>query len=226
MKRSIISIMVLFVVLQGILAQGKVIKSSRSKKEPPKILWVSDPVRPDEAIMLQGGNFGSDAAVEIARLEDGRSEAPAQKELAGEIQWTKVTALQKTDNCVKMVLPGDWKMGVFAIRITAGGGVSLPVLVNAPGIWWIQGDLGETASIGGWIRVLGKSLNFGGTSIAWLQPENGQAVRLESTQSGCYNLRFEIPAAMKQGKYNVWVHNGLGGEAAWMKADAIEIKQP
>ncbi len=131
----------------------------------PCIFWASDPVRPDETVLLQGSDFGTTAIVEIARLDDAAAgEPPDPPRLAREAQlsqikaWTPVPVLQGTDESLKFVVPADWAPGVFVCRITAGGATSDPALLNEPDPWWIQGDEGEAATAGGWLRVLGKSL--------------------------------------------------------------------
>ncbi|MCX5684426.1 MAG: glycosyl hydrolase family 28-related protein, partial [Planctomycetota bacterium] len=211
----------------------------------PTIFWASDPVRPDETVLVQGADFGPAAVVEVARLEDGKPTAPAitiappvafalptataspgASAVPAALAWRKVPVLQASDCSLKFALPADAKMGVFAFRVTAGGAAGGPVLLNAPDPWWVQGDRGETATPGGWIRVLGKCLNFGGRSLARLQPAQGQALALESAAADGYSLRFALPPEAVPGDYAVSVHNGLGGDAAWRPAGTIRIEAP
>ena len=70
---------------------------------------------------------------------------------------------------LKCVVPASWPMGIWACRVRRGAALSEPVILNAPEPWWWNGDGGETASPGGWLRVFGKSLNFGGASQAVLR---------------------------------------------------------
>ena len=60
-------------------------------------------------------------------------------------------------------------MSIWACRVRRGETLSEPVILNAPEPWWWNGDSGQTASPGGWLRVFGKSLNFGGASQAVLR---------------------------------------------------------
>jgi hypothetical protein len=140
--------------------------------------------------------------------------------------WTRVPVLQGSDCSLKFVLPADWKMGVFACRVTAGAASSAPVLVNAPDPWWMQGDHGATATPGGWLRVFGKSLGFDHHCIVRLEPEQGTALTLEPTAADCFALRLELPADLKPGPCTVSVHNGFGGNAAWRKAGPLLVESP
>ena len=42
----------------------------------PRIFWASSPVRPDETVLVQGSDFGPNAIVEMARLDDTTKETP------------------------------------------------------------------------------------------------------------------------------------------------------
>lgn len=189
----------------------------------PQVFWASDPVRPNETVLLQGSDFGGVEAVEVARLEDGKPTVPAA---LGETKaWTRVPVVQASDCSLKFTLPADWKMGVFACRVTVGGASSSAVLINAPDPWWLQGDRGESATPGGWLRIFGKSLGFDLHSLVRLEPEKGEAVVLEPAGDG-FALRLELPASLAPGVYKVYVHNGLGGNVAWRKAGTLRVEAP
>ena len=195
-----------------------------SGAEPPRIFWASDPVRPNETVLLQGSGFSGQAVVEVARLEDGPATAPGER--AEPKTWTRAAVLQASECCLKFVVPAEWKQGVYSCRVVADGAASPTVCINAPDPWWVQGDGGETASPGGWLRVLGKSLNFGGVSAGRLEGEQGAQAALEPAAADNYSLRFAVPADLKPGPYRVLVQNGLGGNAAWREAGAIRIEPP
>ncbi|MFI5380467.1 MAG: hypothetical protein ACHRHE_14305 [Tepidisphaerales bacterium] len=188
----------------------------------PRIFWASDPVRPDETVLLQGSGLDQ-ATVEMARLED----APATTPVAGgKIEkWTPVPVLQGSEQSLKFLVPAAWPMGVFACRVTAGGATSEPVILNAPDPWWVQGDEGESASPGGWLRVMGKSLRFGERAAAVrLENEQGEAIALKPVAADGYCIRMEQAKDLKPGSYTVQVHNGFGGNAAWRQAGKVQVK--
>lgn len=206
---------------------------------PPRVFWASDPVRPGETVMVHGSDLGdaaTPATVEMARFDDGDPAAapttPATRPAAPD-HWARVPVLQAGDDgrTLKFAVPAAWQPGVFACRVTAGGSASDPVLVNAPDPWWVQGDEGEAASPGGWLRVFGKSLAAGGDAaaaaeaLARLEPEaGGEPTPLRpAAGSDDYGLRFDVPPAVPPGKYAVRVHNGRGGPAAWRLAGTVAI---
>lgn len=191
----------------------------------PHVFWVSDPVRPDETVMLQGSDLGgSPATVEMARLEDTPNSVPSQALQVK--QWERTPLLQGSDEALKFVVPAKWKMGVFACRVTANGATGETVLINAPDPWWAQGDEGETARSGGWLRVMGKSLAIGGHSLIRLQPAKGEATTLQTASADDYSLRFDLPRDLKPREYAIAVHNGSGGSAGWREAGKILIEAP
>ena len=84
-----------------------------------------------------------------------------------------VKPLQVSDHSIKLVIPPTFKPGLFAFRVRNGAEVSPVRVVNAPDVWRLQGDKGEAASPGGWVRLFGKCLNFGGTSLVTLKAKQG-----------------------------------------------------
>ena len=173
--------------------------------DAPQIIWSSDPVRPGETLVLQGANFGTNPMVEIR----------AGKALTG--AWTRAEILQRSEDNLKIVMPADWPMGAFACRVADSGEVVSPVSwINVPDVWWAQGDLGKAASPGGWLRMFGRNLNFGGQSTVRLEGETTGEVKLEATNADCYSLCFALPQSLPAGTCNVQVHNGLAGAEPWL----------
>ena len=65
----------------------------------PVVFWHSDPVSPNETLVIAGGNFTSDAVVELSVvIEKGE----------GEPEWTPVKPLQATGTSLKAVIPVAW----------------------------------------------------------------------------------------------------------------------
>jgi len=185
------------------------------------IFWASDPVRPEETVLVHGSDFSPDAVVEMARLADAKTTAPADTLQIS--AWTKVPVLQGSDQGLKFAVPAAWKNGVFAYRLSAGGTSTKPLLLNAPAPWWIQGDEGAAASPGGWLRIMGKSLAIEGAATARLEPQQGAAILLRPTSADPFSTRYAVPADLAAGRYQVQVHNGCGGNAAWRPAGTVQI---
>ncbi|MFA6046839.1 MAG: hypothetical protein WC718_17790, partial [Phycisphaerales bacterium] len=163
----------------------------------PALFWHSDPVGPDETLVIAGGNFASDAVVELGVI--GKT---------GDPEWTSVKPLQSTETSLKAVIPSAWPVGIYACRVKQGASFSKIVSVNAPDVWWKQGDEGvDRARQGGWLMILGKCLDFEDQAAVSLVAEGKpkEAIALEMENTSCFSLKAKIPATLKPGQYRVLV---------------------
>lgn len=190
---------------------------------PPIITWASDPVRPDETVVLIGEGFGGESTVEIGRLPDTRTTTPRVGPAIAVERWEKLRPLQTSEQSLKCVVPKSWSAGVWACRVRRGEAVSEPVVINAPDPWWFSGDGGEIASPGGWLRVFGKSLKFGGDNLAVLRMRDGPMVTLKPSEADEYAMKLALPGDLAAGNYTLWVHNGAGGDAAWRSLGNVTV---
>ena len=182
----------------------------------PQVIWVSEPVRPDETLMVMGEGFTSNSVVELGLPTD--SAKPEVKE------WTALRPIQASERSLKVVVPKAWPLNVWACRVREGRAVSSVGFLNEPEVWWWNGDGGEFATPGGWLRVFGKSLNFGGKSAMRLRAGDGRSVELVPRESSCYELAFTLPSDTAPGDYALTVHNGLGGNAVWRSAGTVTVR--
>jgi len=199
----------------------------------PRVVWASDPVLPGETVVMIGEGFGADTAVRIGRAVDGAPGEPVERTSAEVKDWQTVKPLQVSAQSAKFAVPAAWQLGVFVCQAVGSDGAASPDAVNAPDPWWLQGDRGESCSPGGWLRVFGKSLNFGDyggerdapDSKVFLRFETNEAVLLTPTAASCYALTVALPADITAGRATVYVHNGFGGHATWRRAGVIDIRQ-
>jgi hypothetical protein len=191
----------------------------------PTIFWASDPVGPDETVLLLGDGFADTATVEMARLDDAPAKAPPALPLVVS-KWTPVKPLQASRQCVKAAIPSAFKPGVYAVRVRQGADASTPWLVNAPTPWWVQGDEGQRATPGGWLRVFGKCLGMGSTPQVVLQRPGMQPVVLKAAKADCWALAVALPPTLVPGSYFVFVYNGWGGTAGVREAGTFTIVPP
>ncbi len=179
--------------------------------ETPHIVWASDPVRPGETVMLIGEGFTSNSVVELSESGSGQP-------------WQALSQEQSGGRSFKAAVPKGVPQNVWACRVRQGDQVSPVEWLNEPVVWWCNGDGGETATPGGWLRVFGKSLNFGGRSRVRLRDGAGQNSELSPHASSCYELSCTLPVELEPGDYALSVHNGLGGEAAWRDAGRMSVQ--
>ncbi len=202
-----------------------------SENAIPQVFWVSDPVLPNDTVLVTGEGLVEVTAVQLFRRPDVAPSAQMAPNIPSITSWQGVKPLQVTSRSVKFVVPTNWKAGVFACRLMTRTGTSKTFLVNGPDPWWLQGNEGDTASPSGWLRIFGKSLNFGGASAVLLRGATGKSVVLKvapdqnkAIPSDGTALSLSLPDTLTFGSYTVFVHNGTGGAAGWAKAGALQVR--
>lgn len=140
-----------------------------------------------------------------------------------------ITPLKVTPDCVTFACPEEWPRTAFAARI--GGDVGATTIqVNAPDVWWMQGDSARDASPGGWLRVFGRSICYGDKAFVELKPSNAKAgapadKRLPGT-GDLYAMRVDLPTDLPPGTYDVFLNNGLLEESVPVGAIAVASSHP
>lgn len=78
-----------------------------------------------------------------------------------------------TDNGLTLEVPADFPAEHYTIRVKANpddvwDDQRSTYSVNSPDPWFVYGDQGETASPGGYLRIVGNNLNYNemGTSVS------------------------------------------------------------
>jgi len=183
----------------------------------PVIYWTSDPAKPDSTVVMAGGNFTTDSVVELA-LQVKSTDA--------QLTWTQAKVLQSSEQSLMFVIPADWKQGIYHCRVKNGAEVSKVHRINAPDVWWMQGDAGVAATAGGWLRVFGRNLRMGAKADVFLVPEKGgDANLIEGIGSDPYSLQAKLPGLIP-GVYDVSVSNGFGSAIAGKVRIDAAVKFP
>ncbi len=198
----------------------------------PVIIWASAPVEPDETVLIQAGNFSENATIELAQFKNHnpKSTNGSNTEIEG---WTSVEILQRGVSSLKCLVPSNWAPGVYACRMSDNGFYSETVFLNAAKAWWIQGDQGETASSGGWIRLVGNCLKINSqnehtpmSSVQIRDLSGNFLLSLPIESCDPFDIQARIPDNVVTGTHQIWVHNGFGGEFGWSHAGEIAIAEP
>lgn len=192
----------------------------------PVVFWASDPVQPDDTVLVAGSGFGSTPGVALLRLSDGNPGTPATR-----TSWRgkplALSPVQPSDTSVKFLLPKTLRPGVYLFRVKGADGVTKPVRLNAPTVYWLQGDAGTPATPGGWVRLFGRCLQLkGGRPRLVLQAASGRLSTLRVTTVTPWSLAAQVPKAVKAGTYRVFVHNGYGGTQGWTDAGRLVVATP
>lgn len=121
----------------------------------PVISYISSPAGANETVVLAGGGFSDGCVVQLTSLSTNK------------VMKLGLVAGQTTESSVKFVLPADLPIDAFSVVVYDGTGASSsPVYLNAPEPWWCQGDAGDSATPGGWIRCFGMSISNVNGSVA------------------------------------------------------------
>jgi hypothetical protein len=177
----------------------------------PVVIWASDPVRSGESVVVRGDGFGDKASVEVSFSKNGKP-----------IDWQSAEVLQQKSATLKFVLPAEIGDGIVRFRISDGQESSDPSVLNAPKIWWMQGDETDTATPGGWLRLFGLNLNlFPGAKATFRSGDIATVLAPEAIDE--FAIRIPLPGDMKPGEYTVDFHNGLADGAATTTAGSIRV---
>lgn len=175
----------------------------------PVVFWASDPVGPDETALIVGDGLAKVETVEVARVADQAERA------APPAKGVKVVPMQVSNESLKFTIPKDMAQGVY--RITLGNDLAPILDLNAPTIYWPQGDLGASSSPGGWLRVFGRNIASGQGAMVRLKPAGGAGaeITLQPSAASTWDATFNLPADLAAGEYSVRLWNGHGDSSDW-----------
>ena len=165
----------------------------------PVVFRVSDPINPGETALLYGDGIGSKVSAEGWRVAESGSQPAAQN----------LSVLQASEVSAKVVIPMEWKPGLFAVRLRNDAGVSDVIYLNRTEPWWWVGGEKHVAFAGEEIRLFGK--NFGIGTTAWLVLGK-RTVPLAVKKAEKYTVRLSVPDGTPLGQYQLWASNGFGGQ--------------
>ncbi len=167
--------------------------------EEPIILWASDPIGPGETLMIQGHAFTEDAVVKA-------SPSPGQPMRTLEV-------LGRSAQCLKALIPADWKPNVYGLQVRTGAGKAAALLNRPADIWWV-GDLGDRQTPGGRFRLCGRNM-LGNPKAVRVRLTGPGNVDVPVETSEPYTLTAALPADVPPGDYMLQAHNGWGRDAGW-----------
>ena len=107
----------------------------------------------------------------------------------------------------------DARAGGQVCWVKNSDGWSKPWLVKSAQPWWVSP---EQAAPGQTVRVFGRALDT--QLVALKARDSGKVTPVSSFQHGqhpLYEVRVDLPADLAPGDYDLFVHNGAGGEAGW-----------
>ncbi len=196
----------------------------------PIVFWASDPVGPDDTVLVSGAGFGTAPSVRFLLLKNGISRMPRDEpRYPNRSKARPLPVVQPTEESLKFTIPENEKSGAYLFWIEAGSGeVSPPVRLNVPTVYWLQGDEGlNRSSPGGWLRVFGRNIRREGRNgKVLLRSADGTARQeLKITEGDTWSLRAEVPTGMETGRWEVFLHNGCGRQLGWTAAGSLTVTE-
>ena len=203
--------------------KGLVSEDLLNNDSVPILFWGSSPVGPGDGVLLYGGNLEDSSNIQLMRLPDDKTTQPSvENNIKFSTDSFNLQPIQAIDYSVKFIIPKEMKPGIFAVRVEASKSQSNTILLNAPNVWWLQGDSGISATPGGWIRIFGISMSIE-NSIATVLLKGTGDERLKA-ESDEYSVRVNLPESLSVGEYQVFIYNGHGNKHGWSLPLTLTIK--
>lgn len=197
-----------------------VLSSQCAAGNSPHIFWASDPVRVGETVLLTGEDFSNSPKIFARRIQD------TVGDYGENMQSNKylLESIQANNQSIKFEVPASWKNGIFEVTVDADSG-KVSRLLNAPIVYWVQGEGGKKVLPGGWLRVFGRNIQAPGQiSTIELKNENtGVTSQINAESGSLWEAHYFIPEGLNVGVYSVSVHNGWGAKQGWVSAGKIQV---
>lgn len=196
---------------------------------------------PGQTVLIRGEGIDRIATIEVGRLPDERVDnaspryvpLPSADHLPGSKgskisfgeRMVAVDKVQPNDKSVKVIIPDDFRQGVYCVRLTDNSGNVSGFYVNVPIVNWVISDDGyNAAAAGDVLRIQGKNLFRDGASAQVVLVNGGRTIRLKvDSVYDSYSVKVAIPAAIQPGTYQLYYHNGSGGRTAWSMPLSVNI---
>ncbi|VVM08538.1 partial galacturan 1,4-alpha-galacturonidase, partial [Methylacidimicrobium cyclopophantes] len=195
-----------------------------------KIFWTSEPIAPGEMGLFYGGDLGGVRSVSVWPLEDGEPKEPRSGFPPAPSMAVSVPVQQASSCALKVAVPGAFTAGVFAVDVEGE-----KLLLNRPRPEWSQPErllpgLAENQAVpGSQIEVFGRNFLLDVTErtktlLLLRERATGKSILIEPERAERYRLSARLPQSLPVGSYEIWVHNGHGGEWGWGGGATLEVK--
>ena len=164
---------------------------------------------PDESLVITGLDF-----TKFSGADEGKDSRFAVYGSNGRLKDASIQRLEKD----KVIITLDKAIPAWAMYLIWPGnkaGYGQPIAVNKTDAWWVGP---EKATRGSTVSVYGRNLsqyNDSTTSNVYLKSASGAGQWLTVTKVNPYKVDFTLPATLASGDYEIWTHNGHGGEYGW-----------
>jgi hypothetical protein len=224
-----------------------------SAADRPAVSWISEGVKGGETFLICGDGFQSNKTEVLGWVPQQPVAAdwkqPGVREASLE-RFLKMVAPQKPPKEAQPFAVIEQSATTLAARSQNGkinasqvsaqliwartpDGTSDPVVVNKPVIWW---STPEFPAPGDRLRVFGRNMDcmYGAGRAAIFRDAAGKLMPVEwgtSYQMGydlrltpAYEFELSLPADLPAGRYELYLHNGSGGDLGWSEPHVIVVR--
>jgi hypothetical protein len=182
--------------------------------------WNKD-ARPGDTIVLTGWNFSQLTGSQVGN--DTKFWVYGQTQSGnGVLAQAKIQRM--SGDLATITLPANLPQGSdYLLWAQNSSGISQPVLINDTEAWWIGPDAatrGQVTSIYG--ANLTSANGIGNTNV-YIQDTAGKGYWAQVVAANPYKVDFVVPQGLINGNYQVWVHNGDGGQYGWSKPQTLIV---
>jgi hypothetical protein len=237
--------------LQILLAVTTVLAPVHSFAKRPAVSWISEGVTGGATFLICGDGFQPNKTEVLGWVPEQPAAAQWDKEEIREASLERFLKVVAPKTPSKDAQPftvieqssatlaarsrnnkiNDSQVSVQTLWVRTPDGISDPVVVNKPIIWW---STPEFPAPGGLLRVFGRNMNclYGAGRSAMLRDAEG---RLTTVEWGTYypnsprltpSYEFELKLAsnLPAGRYELYLHNGSGGDLGWSEPHPIIVR--
>ncbi|ACD83862.1 glycosyl hydrolase family 28-related protein [Candidatus Methylacidiphilum infernorum] len=194
--------------------------------------WVSEPVEPADGVIVYGWGFVPKEEVLLWSVPDDDPKTgyvpfsfPNEKKVS-------LSPIQVSEQSIKFEIPAVFPPGIFGVEIAENR-----FLINRPQIEWCQpsrllpGLKQDEAYPGSELCLIGRNILLSPEDVQKLKvmvvPKKGtQPTFLETLEAEKYCCRVKIPETLPVGEYDLFIHNGHGGQSGWSEAFLLRVVNP
>jgi len=177
-------------------------------------------VGPGNSVVLSGSQFsnyggsslGQDSAFWVYGQSNGGN---------GTLSPLSIQTLGQARDRVILTLPASLPNSCYLIWPQNSAGLGAPVVVNQTDFWWLGPNVAAPSQT---ISAYGRNFFYNNvTPEVYVGPLGGPFNEVNPVSWNPYKIDFQVPGALANGNYQVWVHNGHGGHWGWSGPQTLTV---
>jgi hypothetical protein len=183
----------------------------------PVLSGVTAQADPDSSFVIQGSNFPTTGNVWVY-----------SQTTSGDGSFFQPNIISSDSTTATATITAGKPYGMYLTWVVNSQGNSYPVRINAANVTWIS----KTEAVAGSsVSLYGSNLSYqNGESVSyvylrpWGAPSSTPSVPAQVTVANPYKVTFTLPSNLTANTdYEVWLHNGHGGQYGWSGPQKIHI---